>query len=190
MRIKCWRQNNRNIVGKLELSKDFKNNSNLQFYNKVSSLNENNNNIFLFNEQLNNQIGKNEAFANENRLTYTKKIDSSKALVAVARYIFQNRPYNFTDENDVFSQILNNPDAQKINQTIDSKMNFGGLKLSYLKKYSQEHSLELQLGNEFRKDFLSSDLQIFNSNNEAISFDKSKFTKPYRLRSEPNFCSG
>ncbi|WP_139423898.1 beta-sandwich domain-containing protein [Chryseobacterium mulctrae] len=172
---KIWKQNNRNIVGKVELSKDLKNNSNLQFYNKVSSLNENNNNIFLFNEQLNNQIGKNELFANENRLTYTKKIDSSKALVAVARYIFQNRPYDFTDENDVFSQILNNPDAQKINQIIDSKMNFGGLKLSYLKKYAEEHSLELQLGNEFRKDFLSSNLHIFNSNNEAISFDKSEF---------------
>jgi len=172
---KNWKQNNRNIVGKLELSKDFKNNSNIQFYNKISSLNENNNNIFLFNEQLNNQIGKNELFANENRLTYTKKIDSSKALVAVARYIFQNRPYDFTDENDVFSHILNNPDAQKVNQTIDSKMNFGGLKLSYLKKYAEEHSLELQLGSEFRKDFLSSDLHVSNSNNETVSFDKSEF---------------
>lgn len=172
---KNWKQNNRNIVGKLELSKDFTNNSNIQFYNKISSLNENNNNIFLFNEQQNNQIGKNELFANENRLTYTKKIDSSKALVAVARYIFQNRPYDFTDENDVFSHILNNPEAQKVNQTIDSKMNFGGIKLSYLKKYAEEHSLELQLGNEFRKDFLSSDLHVFNSNNEMVSFDKSEF---------------
>lgn len=171
---KTWKQNNKNIVGKLEISKDFKN-SNLQFYNKVSFLNENNNNIFLFNEQLNSQNGKNELFANENRLTYTKKIDSSKAFVGVARYIFQNRPYNFTDENDVFSYILNNPEAQKVNQTIDSKMNFAGLKLSYLKKYAEDHSLELQLGNEFRKDFLSSDLKLFNANNELLAFDTSGF---------------
>lgn len=172
---RTWKQNNRNIVGKLELSKDFKNNSTFQFYNKISSLDENNNNVFLFNGQLNNQIGKNELFANENRLTYTRKIDSSKALVAVARYIYQSRPYNFTDENDVFSKILNNPEAQKINQTIDSKMNFAGLKLSYLKKYADGHNLELQLGNEFRKDDLSSDLKVFNVNNEVINFDRSDF---------------
>ena len=172
---KTWKQNNRNIIGKLEISKDFKNNSNIQFYNKVSSLNENNNNIFLFNQQLNNQIGENRLFANENRLTYTKKIDSSKAIVAVARYIFQNRPYDFTDENDVFAKILNNPNAQKINQTIDSKMNFAGAKISYLKKYSEEHNLELQLGNEFRKDILNSDLQIFTLNNDVVNFERTDF---------------
>lgn len=172
---KTWKQNNRNIIGKLEISKDFKNNSNIQFYNKVSSLNENNNNIFLFNQQLNNQIGENRLFANENRLTYTKKIDSSKAIVAVARYIFQNRPYDFTDENDVFAKILNNPNAQKINQTIDSKMNFAGAIISYLKKYSEEHNLELQLGNEFRKDILNSDLQIFTLNNDVVNFERTDF---------------
>lgn len=172
---KTWKQNNRNIVGKVEFSKEFKNDSNIQFYNKISSLNENNNNAFLFNEQQNNQIGKNELFANENRLTYTKRIDSSKAFVAVARYIFQNRPYDFTDENDVFSYILNDSNAKKVNQTIDSKMNFGGLKLSYLKKYAEEHNFEIQLGNEFRKDILNSNLRVFDLNNQEINFDKSEF---------------
>ncbi|KAA0130061.1 hypothetical protein FY557_02205 [Chryseobacterium sp. SN22] len=172
---KTWKQNNRNIVGKLELSKDFKNNSNVQFYNKISSLNEKNNNIFIFNQQLNNQIGKNELFANENRLTYTKKIDSSKAWVTVARYIFQNRPYHFTEENNVFSSILNIPEAQKISQSIDSRMNFGGVKISYLKKYSEEHFLELQLGDEFRKDKLHSNLQALNADSQTIYFDRSGF---------------
>ncbi|UOE39387.1 carboxypeptidase-like regulatory domain-containing protein [Chryseobacterium oryzae] len=172
---KTWKQNNRNIVGKIEISKEFKKNANLQFYNKISSLNENNNNIFLFNEQLNNQIGKNELFATENRISYTKKIDSSRAFVAVGRYIFQNRPYNFTDENDVFSHILNNPDAKKVNQTINSQMNFGGVKLSFIKKYSEENNLEIQIGNEYRKDFLQSDLQVFNSDNIAVDFNHSGF---------------
>lgn len=54
-------------------------------------------------------------------------------------------------------------------------MNFAGLKLSYIKKYAENHSLELQLGNEFRKDFLSSDLNLFNANNELLPFDKSAF---------------
>lgn len=173
---KIWKQNNTNGVTKVELTKEFNNNSNLQFYNNFSSLNKDNDNIFLFNGQINNQIGNNKFFASENRLTYTKRIDSSKALVATARYIFQNRPFHFTDENGIFSQILNNPEAQKIGQTADFKMNFQGLKVSYLKKYAEDHSLELQVGNEFRKDLLRSDLHIFNSDNEPVSFDKSGFT--------------
>ncbi|SEG46499.1 Carboxypeptidase regulatory-like domain-containing protein [Halpernia humi] len=172
---KSWEQNKRNIVGKLELSKDFKNKSNLQFYNKISSLNENNDNQFIFNNQPNNQLGTNQLFATENKVVYTKKLDSSHAIVAVAKYLYQNRPYNFTDENDVFTFLLNNPNAKRINQKIDSKLNFGGVKISYLKKYAEDNTLEIQLGNEFRKDYLNSDLSVFDLNNQQINFDKSQF---------------
>ncbi|MCI3936504.1 carboxypeptidase-like regulatory domain-containing protein [Chryseobacterium aahli] len=187
---KTWKQNNRNIVGKLELSKEFKNNSNILFYNKVSSLNENNDNIFLFNEQLNNQTGKNQLFATENKLVFTKKIDSSKALVAVARYIYQDRPYNFTDENDVFQYIINNPSARKLNQVINSKMNFGGAKISYLKKYSGNQSFEIQLGNEFRKDQLSSNLSVFDLNNQRINFDNREFINDLNFKQNNFFAQG
>lgn len=172
---KTWKQSNTNIVGKLEVSKELKGNSNILFYNKVSSLTENNNNIFVFNQQLNNQAGKNQLFANENKLVYTKKIDSSKALVAVARYIFQDRPYDFTDENDVFQKIINDPNAKKVNQVINSKMNFGGVKVSYLKKYSEKQSMDLELGNEFRKNVLKSDLSVYGLNNNMINFDNAQF---------------
>lgn len=172
---KTWKQNNRNIVGKIELSKDFKNTSNIFFYSKISSLNENNDNVFLFNTQRNNQTGKNQLFASENKIVYTKKIDSSKALVAVGRFIYQDRPYDFTEQNDVFQSIINNPDAIKLNQTIDSKMNFAAAKVSYLKKYSENHSLEIQGGNELRTDQLKSDLSVFDLNNQRITFDNRQF---------------
>lgn len=187
---KTWKQNNRNIVGKLELLKDFKNDSNILFYNKVSSLNESNNNIFLFNDQLNSQTGVNQLFANENKLVYTKKIDSSKALVAVARYIYQHRPYNFTDENDVFQYIINNPNAKKLNQIIDSKMNFGGAKISYLKKYLDNRSFEIQLGNEIRKDQLSSELSVFDLYNQKINFDNRQFINDINFIQNNLFAQG
>jgi len=172
---KTWRQGNTNIVGKLELTKDFKKDANLVLYNKISSLDENNNNLFIFNGINNNQVGENRLFSNENKLVYTKKIDSSKAIVAVAKYIFQNRPYHFTDENDVFTYLINNPNAEKINQNVNSKMNFAGAKFSFLKKYRNENTLEIQLGNELRKDFLNSEITLFNRLNQNIDFDKSLF---------------
>ena len=95
------------------------------------------------------QQSTNKLFSNENKLVYTKKIDSSRALVAVAKYIFQNRPYNFTDENDVFSYLINNSDVKKVNQKVESKMNFAGAKLSYVKKYENDKSFQIQLGNKY-----------------------------------------
>ncbi|MCY1661024.1 carboxypeptidase-like regulatory domain-containing protein [Chryseobacterium sp. SL1] len=187
---KSWKQNNSNLVGKLEISKDFRNNSNILFYNKISSLTENNNNIFIFNEQLNNQIGNNRLFASENKLVYTKKIDSSRALVAIARYIFQDRPYDFTDENDVFQKIINDPEARKLNQIINSKMNFGGAKVSYLKKYSEKESIEIQIGNEFRKNQLSSDMTVFDLNNNRINFDNHEFINDVKLKQNNLFAQG
>lgn len=172
---KIWKQNNKNIVGKIEVVKDLGTNSSLQFYNKVSSLNENNYNSFLFNGQTNSQIGTNTLISNENRIIYTKKIDSTKAFVAVAKYMLQDHSYNFTDENDIFQYITGNPEAKKANQIIKSNMNFGGIKTSYIKKYTKENTLELQLGNEYRKDFLNSDLSLYNQNNQNIKFSKSNF---------------
>lgn len=187
---KNWKQNNNNLVGKLEISKEFKNNSNILFYNKLSYLTEDNNNNFIFNEQVNNQIGNNKLFSNESKFVYTKKIDSSKALVAVARYIFQDRPYKFIDDNDVFQKIINNPDARRIKQNVDSKMNFGGVKISYLNKYSENQSLEIELGDEFRTNNLLSDLSVFDLNNNKIYFDDRQFINNTSLKQNNFFAQG
>lgn len=170
-----WKQNNQNIVGKIELSKEFKKQSTLVFYNKTSSLRENNNNDFVFNDQINEQVGENRLFSSESSLVFTKKLDSSRAFVAVGKHFFQERPYNFTDENNVFQLITGNAEAQLINQQIFSSLQFGGAKVSYLKKYSEHRNLELQLGNEFQRDYLDSHIRLFNFQNQAINFDDSEF---------------
>src|SRR5690606_31441736 len=101
---------------------------------KTSSLRENNNNDFIFNDQINEQVGENRLFSSESSLVFTKKLDSSRAFVAVGKHFFQERPYNFTDENNVFQLITGNAEAQLINQQIFSSLQFGGAKVSYLKK--------------------------------------------------------
>lgn len=171
---KTWKQSRQNIVGKFELLKEYKNAS-LMFYNKLPQLNEDNNNNFIFNGKTNLQNGENKLFANENRLVFTQKIDSSRACVAVAKYLQQNRSYFFTDENEVFQFITENPNAQKIEQSINSKMQFGGVKFSYLKSWSEDRTFELQMGDEFRKDFLHSDIALYNSAGQNITFDNSGF---------------
>ncbi len=170
-----WKQRNQNVIAKVEVIKDFNKNSSLQFYNKISWLKEDNDNLFIFNDQPNNQVGENKLFATENKLVYTKKLDSTRALVAVGKYMYQNRPYQFTDENDVFQFILNNPAAKKVQQTVDSGLQFGGTKFSYLNNISKDKNLEIQIGNEFRKNYLHSSLIVFDNTDQELDFDKSTF---------------
>lgn len=170
-----WKQSNQNIIAKVEVIKDIDKTSTLQFYNKWSWLKEDNDNALIFNDQLNNQIGENKLFASENKVVYTKKLDSTTALVAVGKYMYQNRPYQFTDANDVFQFILNNPAANKVQQNVNSTIQFGGAKFSYLNNITEDRNLEIQVGNEFQKDHLDSDLNVFDTANQEIQFDKTPF---------------
>ncbi|MEC5394148.1 hypothetical protein [Bergeyella sp. RCAD1439] len=171
---KAWKQNKQNIIGKIELLKE-RPSSSLLFYNKLAQLDEINDNRFVFNQQINFQNGNNQLFTNENRLVYTRKKDENTAIVAVAKYVYQHRPYTFFTENDVFQYVLNHPDIHKIKQNIDSKKQFVGAKFSFLKTYSEHKKLELQAGNEIKKDFLNTDVNFYGMANESINADTSDF---------------
>jgi len=187
---KEWMQNNQNIVAKVDVLKSFKNNSSIEFYNKISSLREKNHNKFLFNDIPNRQNGVNRLLSNENRIIFTKKIDSSAAWVTVGRFIYQNRPYEFADENNVFQSITENPNAVKSMQKIDSKMQFAGIKNSYLKTFSEDHTLEIQLADEWRKDDLNSGISVFDSSENKIDFDDSDFKNHTIFRENNLYLSG
>lgn len=183
---KTWKQNNRNVVGKLEISKENKK-SNLVFYTKFSSLNEDNDNQFIFNSVPNFQKGDNRLTALENRLVYTKKIDSSQALVAVARYIHQNRPYRFFEDNNLASIISGNPLAKIMHQELNSGLEFGGVKLSWLNNFSKDQNLQIQTGTDLRKHQLSSNLQVLDANNQALIFDHSLYQNDVDFRKNQIF---
>lgn len=171
---KTWKQNNKNIVGKIELTKDYKK-SNLVFYSKFSSLNEDNDNHFIFNGVPNFQSGNNKLSATENRVVFTKKIDSSAAIVAVARYIHQNRPYEFFEKNNLAAIISGDNSAQLLHQKVDAGLDFGGAKFSWLKNYSENRNLQINAGLDFRKHRLQSDLSLLGNSGQAIYFDQSAF---------------
>ncbi|SFH83899.1 carboxypeptidase regulatory-like domain-containing protein [Halpernia frigidisoli] len=187
---KTWQQQKQNIVAKIELVKDFKQEASLKFYNKFSWLQEDNDNSFIFNGTPNNQLGDNRLFSSENKAVYTKKIDSSQAFVAVVKFISQNRPYHFREKSNVFQSLLKNENAQNILENINSDMYFGGGKLSYLKKYAEDHNLEIQIGDEFRNNNLTSDISVFSDSGSEINFEKSAFKNNIHFRQNKLFAQG
>ncbi|MDF0720231.1 hypothetical protein P0M11_09510 [Kaistella sp. PBT33-4] len=187
---KTWKQNIRNLVGKLELSREFSKNANLQFYSKTSSVHERNSNDFIFNGALNQQSGNNRLTSTESKISYTKKLDSSKALVAVARHYYYDRPYNFTDENEVFTYITGNPEARRIRHQLYSQLNFAGAKISYLNRYSDSKYLELQVGDEYRSEKLNSEIRLFSNDFEEINFNSAEFINRLYLKQNRIFAKG
>jgi hypothetical protein len=69
-------------------------------------------------------------------------------------------------------------------------MNFGGVKISYLNKYSENQSLEIELGDEFRTNNLLSDLSVFDLNNNKIYFDDRQFINNTSLKQNNFFAQG
>lgn len=184
---KTWKQNIQNIVGKLEIQKEFQNQANFKFYNKISSVKEDNENTILFNDTPNNQTGTNRLLAAEHLFTYTKKLDSSRAWVGVAKFVFQERPYQFTEHSDVFQHLLNLPQAEFIEQSVTSRLQFYGAKATYLQKLGKDHNLELQAGYQHRSDFLGSEISLFDKEEQAVAFDKTEFANDTDLRQNTVF---
>lgn len=164
---KNWKLKQQNIVTKFELIKDFKNNSSINFYNKLSWINNDNDNSFIFNNDYNPQQGLNKIFSNENKLVFTKKIDSSTAIVGVGRFMLQDRPYLLTEKNNLIQKIFNHPTAEFLQQDIDSKYSYGGFKISYIKSLDK-HNIELPIGAENQRDKLTSKIRLLDSTQNQV----------------------
>ncbi|WBV50945.1 peptidase associated/transthyretin-like domain-containing protein [Chryseobacterium gambrini] len=168
---KIWKLKQQNIVTKLELTKDFKNNSSVNFYNKLSWIDNNNDNNFIFNNEYNPQYGLNKIFSNENKLVYTKKIDSSTAIVGVGRFMLQDRPYSLTEKNNLVQKIFNHPASEFLQQDIDSKYSYSGFKISYIKSF-EKHNIELPIGGENQIDKLLSKIRLLDNNKNEVWANK------------------
>jgi len=122
--------------------------------------NDSSNLVFNSNSSVENLQHRNTLF--DQKITYTNKFKKNKVYLLTARFLDEKTPqaYRF---NEFFYQDLfpENSEANNISQMIDNKMQFVGINVHLLDRKESGHLMELQLGNEFRKDRLSTTFSIF-----------------------------
>ena len=161
-----WNKKVSNYFAKVEWNKEISANSNFSFVNRSYFLDEDNANNFLFNDSSIKLNGYNHTNSVESQGIYTNKLDSSRLITIVANHLYQNRPYQFTETNPIFSEIYNNPTLVHLNQNIHNNQQLFGLKGSFFKKLSEKESYYISVGTNYQNIKLNS---IFSGYNQDFS---------------------
>ena len=161
-----WNKKVSNYFAKVEWNKEISANSNFSFVNRSYFLDEDNANNFLFNDSSIKLNGYNHTNSVESQGIYTNKLDSSRLITIVANHLYQNRPYQFTETNPIFSEIYNNPTLVHLNQNIHNNQQLFGVKGSFFKKLSEKESYYISVGTNYQNIKLNS---IFSGYNQDFS---------------------
>ena len=102
----------------------------------------------------------------DQKISYTQKFKGNQAILVSSRFINEETPQDY-QLNQFFYQDLfpENSNANNVSQLSKNQMQFVGINVHYLNRKNNGHLLELQLGNQYRKDELSSTFSLLEDNN-------------------------
>lgn len=155
------RNKKRIAFGKLDFIYNISKTKMLEATTKYNSGNFGNGSNLLFNgnSTLENLQHQNTLF--DQKISYTNKFKNKKVFLLSGRFIDEKTPQNYS-LNQFFYQDLF-PNLENANNTIqlsDNQMQFAGINAHLLDRKDNGNLLELQLGNEYRKDKLSSTFSL------------------------------
>jgi hypothetical protein len=162
-----------NGFGKIDFTYDVSKTKTLEYTTKFNvSEDKGNSNLFfngsLLNEKLNN---KNQLF--DQKIVFTNKMKANKVLIFSGRYIKESTPQIYK-ANQFLYQDLFSANANNVIQSAENKMQFLGFESHFMNRNKNNDLLEIQFGNQFRKDNLISNFLL--KNNEIIIDEPSNYS--------------
>jgi len=120
----------------------------------------NSNLLFNGNSTIENLKSNNLLF--DQKINYTNKFADSKVFLITGRFISEETPQNYAINQFFYADLFSNAaNANNVAQQNTNKMIFGGVNAHLLDRKNNGNLLEVQLGNEFRKDILNSNFSLF-----------------------------
>ena len=159
-------QNNKCIAfGKLDLIYNISKTKMLKATAKYNNgdFNDASNLVFNDNSTIENLLHQNILF--DQKISYTNKFKDKKVLLLSGRFIDEKTPQNYS-LNQFFYQNLFPAfsTTDNVSQQSTNQMQFAGVNAHLLDRKENGNLLELQLGNEFRKDKLESTFSLLENN--------------------------
>ncbi len=159
------RNKNRVVFGKLDFTYNISKTKMLKASTKYNDgdFNDNSNLFFNGNSTIENLQHQNTLF--DQKISYTNKFKDKKVFLITGRYIHEKSPQNYS-LNQFFYQDLfpANSNANNVSQQSTNLMQFAGINAHLLNRKTNGHLLELQLGNEYRKDKLITEFSLLEDN--------------------------
>ncbi len=159
-------QNNKRIAfGKLDVIYNISKTQMLEATTKYNNgdFKDTSNLVFNGNSTIEDLQHQNTLF--DQKISYTNKFKDKKVFLLTGRFIDEKTPQNYAI-NQFFYQDLfpSNSNANNISQQSTNQMQFAGVNAHLLDRKANGHLLELQLGNEYRKDKLQSIFSLLENN--------------------------
>lgn len=154
--------------GKLDLIHDFSKTQMLEAVTKYNSgrFSDGSNLVFNGVSTLENLQHQNTLF--DQKINYTNKFKDKKVFLLTGRFIDEKTPQNYHINQFFYEDLF--PQAENVNnvrQSIQNQMQFAGFNAHLMDRKENGNLLELQLGNEYRKDKLISRLSLLE--NEMVA---------------------
>lgn len=155
-------QNNKRIAfGKLDVTYNISKTKMLEATTKYNNgdFNDNSNLLFNGNSTVENLQHQNTLF--DQKINYTNKFKDKKVFLLTGRFIDEKTPQNYAI-NQFFYQDLfpSNTTANNVSQQSTNQMQFAGMNAHLLDRKTNGNLFELQLGNEYRKDKLTTKFSL------------------------------
>ncbi|EGV43303.1 TonB-dependent receptor [Bizionia argentinensis JUB59] len=159
------RNKNRVAFGKLDFTYNISKTKMLEATTKYNNgdFNDNSNLVFNGSSTIENLQHQNTLF--DQKISYTNKFKDKKVFLLTGRFIDEKAPQNYTINQffyqDLFPSFTN---TNNVKQQNTNQMRFAGVNAHLLDRKTNGHLLEFQLGNEYRKDKLTSEFSLLEDN--------------------------
>ncbi len=121
--------------------------------------------VFNNNSTIENLQYQNTLF--DQKVSYTNKYKNKKVFLFTGRLINEKTPQHYKINQFFYEDLFpNNANANSVLQLSENQMQFAGVNAHLLDRKEKGHLLELQLGNEYRKDKLSTTFLLLD--NETV----------------------
>jgi len=159
------RNKNRVAFGKLDFTYNISKTKMLEATTKFNSGNFNDSSNLVFNgsSTIENLEHQNTLF--DQKINYTNRFSDKKVILLTGRYINEKTPQNYSINQffyeDLFPTITA---ANNVKQLNTHQMQFAGFSAHLLDRKASGNLLELEVGNEYRKDELNTSFSILENN--------------------------
>lgn len=159
------RNTKRIAFGKLDITYNISKTKMLEATTKYNNgdFNDGSNLVFNGNSKIENLQHQNMLF--DQKISYTNKFKEKKVFLLSGRFIDEKAPQNYSLNKFFYQDLfLENVDANNVEQLSENQMLFAGINAHLLDRKENGNLLELQLGNEYRKDILSTTFSLLENN--------------------------
>lgn len=155
------RNKKRIAFGKLDLIYNISKTKMVEATTKYNNGNNNDGSHLIFNGNSTIEDLQQQSILFDQKINYTNKLKDKKVFLLTGRFIDEQTPQNY-HLNQFFYQDLfsENVDADNVSQVIENQMQFVGVNAHLLDRGPNDNLLELQLGNEYREDLLSTTFSL------------------------------